>query len=119
MSEIPPVGRFSSAIDVGIAQQENGVDKAKTVASKELSSKEEVEKAASGFEALLLHEMMQEMWSTAGTSSLLGEENNQSQIYMDMFHQALADDISEGRGIGVKEFLSKELNRHTDASKKR
>ena len=71
----------------------------------------EIEKASSGFEALLLHNMLQEMWKTNGTDGLLGENSNEAQIFRDMFNQAIADEISEGDGIGVKHFLKKELTK--------
>ena len=76
-----------------------------------------VDKAAGGFEALLLHQMLKSMWETVDTSGLLGEDSNQAQIYRDMFNQSLADSIAEGRGIGVKQFLKGELVRRGIASK--
>ncbi len=79
--------------------------------TKALKEQKDVEKAAQGFEALLLHQMIKEMWATVGTTGLFGENSNEGQIYRDMLNQAIADSVSEGRGIGVKEFLKRELGR--------
>lgn len=83
--------------------------KAKELQNQKLNSEKEVNKAASGFEALLLHEMLKAMWSTVQTTGLLGENSNEAQIYRDMFGQAVADTIAEGQGVGVKQFMKKEL----------
>lgn len=76
-----------------------------------------LDKATSGFEALLLHQMLKSMWDSVKSEGLLGENSNQAEIYRDMFNQAVSDSVSEGRGIGVKEFLNKELLKQTRASK--
>ena len=86
---------------------------------KKAATPKEIEKAASGFESLLVHQMLKGMWQTVDTTGLLGEESNQSEIFRDMFHQAIADSVSEGRGIGIKQFVKGELNRAEGASKKK
>ena len=87
--------------------------------SKQISSEKELDKAASGFEALLLHNMLKEMWESVNSGGgLFGEDSNASQIYHDMFNQTVADKIAEGKGMGVKEFLKRELHKYQDASKK-
>ena len=89
----------------------------KTAANPGVKDAAALEKASSGFEALLLHQMLKSMWETVHSEGLLGENSNQSEIYRDMFNQAVADSVSEGRGIGVKEFLNKELIKQTPTSK--
>lgn len=96
------------------SQHNAALDKAKSIQSRALKSDEEVEKAASGFEALLLHQMLKSMWETVETTGMFGEDSNQSKIYQDMLNQAVADSVSEGRGIGVKEFVKKELLKQSD-----
>lgn len=83
--------------------------KVKELASRKVSTEKETDKAASGFEALLLHQMLKAMWSTVQTTGLLGENSNEAQVYRDMLDQAIADNVAEGRGVGVKKFLKKEL----------
>ena len=85
------------------------VEKVKTLSQQSLKSEKELDKAASGFEALLLHQMFKAMWSTVETNGLLGEESNQHQIFQDMFQQAVADSVADGQGMGVKQFMKKEL----------
>jgi flagellar protein FlgJ len=104
---------MSSAADLGISRQESELQQAKSLAANKNSSEKEVEKAASGFEALLLHQMMQAMWSTVETTGMMGENGHAGQMYRDMLNQAIADSISEGKGIGVKDFLKKELSKTT------
>ena len=92
------------------AQQQNQqINKVRSLSKQEIKSEKELEKASSGFEALLLHQMMQSMWATVDATGLLGEKSNQAEIYQDMFQQSVADSVSEGRGIGIKKFLRKEL----------
>jgi Rod binding domain-containing protein len=83
-------------------------------------SKEGIEKAASQFEALLLHQVMKSMWESANTfgdEGLLNENNSQSQMFRDMFNQEIADQISSGKGVGMKQFLVRELSKRLKASK--
>lgn len=100
------------------AEQRNQLEKAKSLASKNLKSPEEVDKAAGGFEALLLHNMLKAMWETVDSAGLFGEDSNQAEIYRDMLNQAIADSVAEGEGIGVKEFVKKELLKMENESSK-
>lgn len=86
----------------------------KSLKNQKITSSEDINKAASGFEALLLHNMLQEMWSTSGSEGILGDNSNEGQIFRDMFHQAISDEIAEGQGIGVKQFLKNELSKYKD-----
>jgi len=69
----------------------------------------EVEKATKGFEALLLQQMMHSMFETVDRSGLMGEDSNEADIMRGMFTQAVADEIAEGKGIGVKEVVMREI----------
>jgi Rod binding domain-containing protein len=72
-------------------------------------SPKEVEKATKGFEALLLQQMMHSMFETVDHTGLMGEDSNEADIMRGMFTQAVADEIASGKGIGVKEVVSKEI----------
>lgn len=85
--------------------------KASALKDKKISTPKEIDKAASGFESLLVHKMLQEMWSSSN-DGILGDNSNQAQIFRDMFNQAVADEISKGQGIGVKDFVTKELSKN-------
>ncbi len=82
-----------------------------------IKTTKDIDKAASGFEALLLQEMMQSMWSTVEFTDMLGEKSNEADIYRDMLNQAIADSTASGRGIGVKQMMQKELLKTVKASK--
>jgi len=69
----------------------------------------EIEKAGKQFESLLLHQMMKSMSSGTSENSILGSKDE--ELYRDMFNQSLADSISEGEGIGIKEVITKELKK--------
>ncbi len=86
-----------------------------------LGATKEADKAASGFEALLLHNMLKEMWGTAnigGGKGILDENSNEMQIFKDMFNQAIADEVVKGEGLGVKKFLKKELSNYQKSASK-
>jgi flagellar protein FlgJ len=68
------------------------------------------EKVAEQFESMLLKQMMDSMWSTVQKGSLVSNSNEES-MYRDMFNEGLANSIAEGRGIGIKEVILKDLNK--------
>ncbi len=86
--------------------------------NKEIRSKAELDKASSGFEALLLHNMLKEMWGSTNSGGILDENSNEMNIFRDMFNQAIADEVVKGEGIGVKKFLNKELSKYQDGASK-
>jgi len=90
----------------------------KTESKGEVKSKAEMEKASSGFEALLLHNMLKEMWGSTDSGGILDENSNEMNIFRDMFNQAIADEVVKGDGIGVKKFLNKELSKYQDGASK-
>ena len=111
MGKIDTLGTAGLLHNTQLEASRRDVNQAKELAKSQGSNAKEIEKAATGFEALLLHQMLKAMWSTVQTEGLLGEDSNQARIYRDMLNQAIADSVAEGRGIGVKEFLTKELSR--------
>jgi flagellar protein FlgJ len=68
------------------------------------------QEAAKQFEALLVKEMLESMWSTVPKGGMLSGSNEES-LYRDMFNEALANSISEGKGIGVKDVILKDFKR--------
>ncbi|OVE80206.1 hypothetical protein BVY02_01005 [bacterium J17] len=117
MDKLTTIPGLGADIAGELARGKDKIEQAKALASKELRSAKEMEKATSGFEALMLHEMLKSMWATVGTTGFLGEDTHQAKIYRDMLNQALSESIAEGRGIGVKEFLREELIKLEPASK--
>ncbi|MFN8388907.1 MAG: rod-binding protein [Bdellovibrionota bacterium] len=118
MNKIPTLSGLPASSAGSITEQANAVEKAKNLKAHGLGKPKDVEKAAGGFEALLLHQMFESMWSTVDYAGMFNEKSNESQYFRDMLSQAVADNTSKGRGIGVKTFLEKELLRKYEASKK-
>ena len=73
--------------------------------SKDISKAKE---AARQFEALLLHQMFNSMSANVPKDSLIGGAR-EDEFSRDMYNQALADSISKGQGIGIRDLLEKEL----------
>lgn len=74
---------------------------------------EKINTAAQDFEALLLHQMIGEMWKASGTDkdALFGEDQQSMSFYRDMFNEAIAKSISSGRGIGIKEVVVDDMKK--------
>ena len=66
-------------------------------------------KASEQFEALLLQDLMKSMWKTVPKGELVSGSDEEA-TYRDMLNEALAKSISEGRGIGVKDIILKDIN---------
>lgn len=116
MAKIDTLGSFNPLGQSPMLDQNRSVDKAKLLQEQGVKTEKEIEKAATGFEALLLHQMIKSMWSTVQSEGMMGEDSNQAQIYRDMFNQSIADEVAKGEGIGVKAFLRDELKSYSQAS---
>ncbi len=68
------------------------------------------EKAAEQFESMLVKQMMDSMWSTVPKEGLLSGSNEES-MYRDMLNEAIANSIAQGKGIGVKDVILKDIRR--------
>jgi Rod binding domain-containing protein len=76
--------------------------------SKPLTDQPEV--AAQQFEALLVQQMLESMWSSVPQKGLLSGSNEEA-MYRDMLNEALATSISEGKGLGIKEVILNDFNK--------
>ena len=102
-----------TAVDTDLSLQKLEAQKVKNLSKQEFRDAKQLEKATNGFEALLLHEMLKSLWSTVEVKGWLGgEETNEAKIYRDMLNQALADSIAEGKGVGIKDIVRKELTQN-------
>lgn len=95
------------AASLGKTKGQPGVKTEKTA---EAGHSKEIDKAARDFEALLLHQMLKSMWESVPAGGLFGG-SNEADMYRDMFNEALADSISEGQGVGVREMVARDLKR--------
>jgi Rod binding domain-containing protein len=73
------------------------------------------EKVSKQFEALLLKQMINSMWSTVPQEGLLSGSHEEG-LYRDMLNEALANSISEGRGIGIKDVILKDIKKYSKNS---
>lgn len=64
--------------------------------------------AARQFESLLVHQMLSSMSENVPKDELLNG-GLQDDFARDMYNQALAESISKGRGIGIRNVLEREL----------
>jgi len=74
------------------------------------------EQAAQDFEALLLNQMLSEMWQTVPKEGVL-EGGRAEKMYYDMFHENVANSIAESGGIGIKEELLEDMKRQEGKGK--
>jgi flagellar protein FlgJ len=102
--------KITPGVETPYMSSNNAASQAENLRKRLPSSQKEIDKAASGFESLLVHKMLQEMWSSS-EEGIFSENSNQARIFRDMFNQAVADEISKGEGMGVKQFISKELSK--------
>lgn len=72
---------------------------------------DEITKAATQFEALLLHQMLNEMWKTVPKDGLFSESGREQEMYRDMLNEGIANDIAEKQSIGVRDVLIKDMQR--------
>lgn len=76
----------------------------------ENAQKSDIEKAATQFEALLLHQMLKEMWNTVPKDGLLSG-GHEEELYRDMLNEGIANEIAEKQSIGVRDVLIKDMQR--------
>jgi Rod binding domain-containing protein len=66
--------------------------------------------AAQQFEAMMLQQLMQSMWNTVPKGELLSGSNEEG-YYRDMLNEAISTSIAEGRGIGIKEVILRDISK--------
>lgn len=117
MADISTLKALNSGTDSLALKSQAEIEQVKASGKQDVKSEKQADKAASGFEALLLQQMFKSMWSTVNKTDLMGENSNQAEIFQDMFQQAVADTTAKGRGIGVKKMVRAEIVRRGGASK--
>lgn len=68
-----------------------------------------LEASARAFEALLVGQMLKQMRSASLGDGLF--DSSQSELYRDMHDQQIAQMISEGEGLGIRDMLMQQLSR--------
>lgn len=98
-SELQKFGKLKAAIRTG-----------KPGAAAPESSRQEVEKAAVQFEAMLVKQMLGAMWQSVPKEGLLSG-SNEEEIFRDMLNEALAETVAKSQGIGIKAVIRGELQK--------
>ena len=117
MAKISALPSIDAKSAQDILQQSKLAEKIKSLSKQEFKSEKEIEKAVSGFEALLLHQLMKSMWESVEFTGFLCGDNTEGKIYRDMLSEAIAESAAKGRGIGVKQYLKAELAKYGKAEK--
>jgi flagellar protein FlgJ len=68
------------------------------------------EKVAEQFEAMLVKQMIDSMWSTVPKEGVLSG-SREEELYRDMLNEAIANSIAEGKGMGIKDVILKDINK--------
>lgn len=88
--------------------------------SKGAPAGDKITQTAMQFEGLLLQQMMQSMWKSIEQSTDTQGDgmtgSREEGLYRDMLNEALSSSVSEGRGIGLREVIEKELRRREKGS---
>ena len=75
-----------------------------------------MEDAARQFEGLLVQEMMKSMWQTVPKGELVSG-SSEEEMFRDMLNEAVAKQVSDGRGIGIKDVILKDMKQLDKAKK--
>lgn len=71
-------------------------------------SDQEIKKAATQFEALLLHQMVQSMWNTVPSNGLLSG-SHEEDLYRDMMSEAISEQMAQSQSIGIRDEVMHEM----------
>lgn len=81
----------------------------KTMTEDEVSKRDkEIKEASVQLEAIMLKLMYNEMWKTVPKNKLFGD-GNAMEIYRDMYNEELTKVAAEGGGVGLADFIYKQL----------
>ena len=88
----------------------NQSGKVKTMSAEEVEKRDkEIKDASVQLEAIMLKLMYTEMWKTVPKNKLFGDDNAM-EIYRDMYNEELTKIAAEGGGIGLADFIYKQLS---------
>lgn len=83
---------------------------AKLKAPGQKSSPQEIERAATDFEALLLQQMLQSMWNTVPQNGMLTGSREET-MYRDMLNEQLAQSMADNQSLGIKELIARDMRK--------
>ncbi len=80
------------------------------------NNKDEIKKVAQDFEAFFIKTIFKSMRETSKLSESLIEKSFDREMYEQMMDEKMAEDISQGRGIGLAEKLYEQMIKQYGAS---
>lgn len=120
MSDIKTLSSIDGIAQAQIAKLNTQVNQANNLAKGANASlksgkspaahEKEIEKAATQFESLLVHEMLQSMWKSVPKDGLISG-SNEEEIYQDMLHEQVANSIAENQSLGVKKVIISDIKK--------
>ena len=91
----------------------NQSNKVKTMTAEEVEKRDkEIKDASVQLEAIMLKLMYNEMWKTVPKDKLFGDDNAM-EIYRDMYNEELTKVAAQGGGIGLADFIYRQLTQTT------
>ncbi len=89
----------------------NQTSDVKTMTAEEVAKRnQEIKDASVQLEAIMLKMMFTEMWKTVPKDELF-KDDNAMEIYRDMYNEELTKVAAEGGGIGLADFIYKQLTK--------
>ena len=104
---------FEKQLKAATDKLDNSSMKIKTMTDEEVIQRnKEIKDASVQLEAIFLKLMYNEMWKTVPKSNLFSENSNAMDIYRDMYNEELTKKAAEGGGIGLADFIYKQLTKN-------
>ncbi len=70
---------------------------------------DDIKKAATQFEALLVQQMLKSMWATVPQQEGSITGSKEEQMYRDMLQEAMATQIAEQSSLGIAEVVARDM----------
>ncbi len=101
---------FQAALDQATSKINNATKaNVKVMTAEEIAQRnKEIREASVELEAILLKMMYTEMYKTVPKDELFGDDNSM-EIYQDMYHEELTKEMANAGGIGLADFIYKQL----------
>lgn len=92
-------------------ERRNSPTEIRTMTAEEIAQRNrDIKEASVQLEAIMLKMLYNEMWKTVPKNELFGDDNdNAMEIYRDMYHEELTKKVAEDGGIGLADFIYRQL----------
>lgn len=101
--------RFQEQLEAATDKLDRTSNGIKTMTDADIAKRnKEIKEASVQLEALMLKMMYNEMWKTVPKGGLF-KDDNAMEIYRDMYNEELTKKAAEGGGIGLADFIYRQL----------